>query len=190
METGVAIVVVHHTRKSGSEDDPFEKVSGTLGLSGAADTTIVLDRDGQGCTLYGRGRDVTEFEIAVTFDTLSCRWHALGNAADVRRSEQRAAILTVLTGATEPMSPKEIADEANMDRNNVDQLLGKMMKDGEVPKAERGRYVHPDRQGILSHNPDKIGKKIERRAARPSHPSVKGRRGCPRASPARRRWEE
>ena len=39
MATGVAIVVVHHTRKSGAEDDPFETVSGTLGLSGAADTT-------------------------------------------------------------------------------------------------------------------------------------------------------
>jgi hypothetical protein len=38
METCVAIVVVHHTRKTGAEDDPFEKVSGTLGLSGAADT--------------------------------------------------------------------------------------------------------------------------------------------------------
>jgi hypothetical protein len=52
----VAIVVVHHTRKGGSEGDPFEKVSGTLGLTGAADTTIVLDRDGNGATLYGRGR--------------------------------------------------------------------------------------------------------------------------------------
>lgn len=37
MQTGVAIVVVHHTRKKGAETDPFEKVSGTLGLSGAAD---------------------------------------------------------------------------------------------------------------------------------------------------------
>lgn len=58
MASGVAIVVVHHTRKSGAESDPFEKVSGTLGLSGAADTTIILDRDQNGCTLYGRGRDI------------------------------------------------------------------------------------------------------------------------------------
>ena len=33
----------------------FEKVSGTLGLTGAADTTIVLDRDSNGATIYGRG---------------------------------------------------------------------------------------------------------------------------------------
>jgi RecA-family ATPase len=56
----IAIVVVHHTRKGLGETDPFEKVSGTLGLSGAADTTIILDRDGSGATLYGRGRDIEE----------------------------------------------------------------------------------------------------------------------------------
>ena len=62
---GIAIVVVHHTRKSAAETGPFEKGSGTLGLSGAADTTIILDRDQNGCTLYGRGRDTEESETAV-----------------------------------------------------------------------------------------------------------------------------
>lgn len=168
METGVAIVVVHHTRKSGAEDDPFEKVSGTLGLSGAADTTIILDRDGQGCTLYGRGRDVTEFETAVTFDKLSCRWQALGEASEVRRSDERTAILTVLTDATEPMKPGEIAIEADMSRNNVDRLLGKMAKTGEVLKIGRGLYVHPDRGDLLSHTPGKNGKKV-RKEEDPDH---------------------
>ena len=39
-EFNIAVVIVHHTRKSGSEIDPFEKVSGTLGLSGAADAAL------------------------------------------------------------------------------------------------------------------------------------------------------
>ena len=48
-ERGVAIVIVTHTKKGASESgDPFELVSGTLGLTGAADTTLVLDRSGQG----------------------------------------------------------------------------------------------------------------------------------------------
>jgi RecA-family ATPase len=66
-QTGVAIVVVHHLRKSAGELDPLEKVSGTLGLSGAADTVLILDRDAQGMTLYGRGRDIEEIETAVQF---------------------------------------------------------------------------------------------------------------------------
>ena len=46
----VAVVIVHHLRKTAADNDPFDKVSGTLGLSGAADTILIIDRDGQGTT--------------------------------------------------------------------------------------------------------------------------------------------
>lgn len=164
MQTGVAVLIVHHTRKSGVESDPFEKVSGTLGLSGAADTTLILDRDQNGCTLYGRGRDIEEIETAVQFDKLTCKWRALGDAADVRRTDERAAILTVLTDAIEPMSLRDIAIEARMNRNNVDRLLGKMAEAGEILKAKRGLYIHPVRTDLLTddqtHTPGKNGKKV------------------------------
>ncbi|MGE9007050.1 AAA family ATPase [Leptospira interrogans] len=153
METGVAIVVVHHTRKSGAETDPFEKVSGTLGLSGAADTTLILDRDGNGCTLYGRGRDIEEIETAVLFDKFTCRWRALGNASEVRRTDERAEILSVLIEATEPMNPRDLSIASGMPRNNTDQLLFKMAKAGEVQKAGRGLYVHPDRRDLIPSSP-------------------------------------
>jgi RecA-family ATPase len=41
-EFGIALLVIHHLHKNGSESDPFDKVSGTMGLSGAADTVLVL----------------------------------------------------------------------------------------------------------------------------------------------------
>src|SRR6185295_14972621 len=63
-ELGLAIVIVHHTRKTKEQSDPFEKVSGTLGLSGRADTILILSRDSNGTTLYGRGRDIEEIESA------------------------------------------------------------------------------------------------------------------------------
>jgi hypothetical protein len=46
-ETGVAIIVVHHLRKADS-DDAFDTISGTLGLTGAPDTIMVLKRDAPG----------------------------------------------------------------------------------------------------------------------------------------------
>ncbi len=145
MRAAVAIVVVHHTRKSGSEaGDPFEKVSGTLGLSGAADSVIVLDRDGVGCTLYGRGRDIPEFEVASEFDRKACRWRALGRADEVRRTDERKTILDELKQADEPLSPNEIAGATGMRQTNVRKLLSKMCKAGEVLKRGRGRYIHPD----------------------------------------------
>lgn len=144
METGVAIVVVHHTRKSGAETDPFEKVSGTLGLSGAADTTIILDRDQNGCTLYGRGRDIEEIETAVQFEKATCRWVALGKASDVRRTDERSSILTALAEAGTPMSPTAVAHATGMKNENARQTLSRMANVGEVVKVKRGRYAHPD----------------------------------------------
>lgn len=167
MEAGVAIVVVHHTRKSAADSDPFEKVSGTLGLSGAADTTIILDRDQNGTTIYGRGRDIEEIETAVLFDKPTCRWSALGKAADVRRTGERAEILSVLTEATEPMNPRDLSIACDAPRNAIDQLLYKMAKAGEVLKIGRGLYVHPDRGDLIPSpppTPDKNDKKIRKGA--------------------------
>ena len=45
-EEGIAVVILHHTRKM-EADDPLDQVSGTLGLVGSADTTLVLDRSPQ-----------------------------------------------------------------------------------------------------------------------------------------------
>jgi hypothetical protein len=167
-------VIVHHTRKSGSEADPFEKVSGTLGLSGAADTTIVLDRGGHGATLYGRGRDIEEIEKAVTFDRETCQWTIIGEASEVLRTNERSAILTLLKDADEPMSPIDVATALGLQRNNVKQLLFKMAKAGEVIKPPaRGKYIHPDRTdlsvalNLLDH--DNLGNQVTRKREKEPH---------------------
>jgi hypothetical protein len=49
-------------------DDPLESVSGTNGVTGAADAVLVLNRDAKGTTLYGRGRAIEEIETAMRFD--------------------------------------------------------------------------------------------------------------------------
>ena len=79
---GIAVLVVHHVRKM-EADDPLESLSGTNGLTGAADSVMVLKRDlGTGhCILYVRGRDVEESEKAVRFEPDNGTWELLGNAA-------------------------------------------------------------------------------------------------------------
>lgn len=165
-EFNVSIVIVTHTRKSQGDGDPFEKVSGTLGLSGAADSTLVLDRNANGITLYGRGRDVEELEAAIEFNKQSCRWIVQGAAADVRRTDERSKILSALIDADRPLGPREISIATSMARNNVDQLLFKMAKAGEITKSGRGRYLHPDKWHCLevaSSEPHKIDEKIRLR---------------------------
>ena len=149
-EYRVATIVVHHTRKGGGDADPFEKVSGTLGLSGAADTTVVLDRDGNGATLYGRGRDIEEINSAVEFDPITCGWRVQGAAAEVRRSDERSEILAILDDANELMSPTDLAVLTGKKNGTVRKLLHMMVKAGEVRKTKRGRYLHPERADLVT----------------------------------------
>lgn len=141
-ENGIAVVGLHHTRKGGA-DDPLEALSGSNGLSACADTTLVLDKDANGITLYVRGRDVEELESALSFS--SGIWSIKGDASDIRRSSERNQILDALEAADEPMSPADLCAATGMKSNNVRFLLHKMASAGEVVKAGRGRYVHPSK---------------------------------------------
>lgn len=130
---GVALVMVHHTRKA-LADDPLDAVSGSNGLAGAADSTLVLRKeigraDG---TLYIRGRDVPEADHALTFDPDACSWTLLGDAATHRMSEERAAIITVLSESSEPMSPKHIAEALGKKDGAIRYLLHKLAKSGDI----------------------------------------------------------
>ena len=159
-ELGIAILVIHHTRKSQDQADPFEKVSGTLGLSGAADSTLILSREALGVTLYGRGRDIPEIETAVAFDRETCTWRIMGEASEVHITAERKAILSFLIEATESRSPQEISTGAGLPRNNTDQLLFKMARDGDVLKSGRGHYIHPSRADLTDKKTDLTDKKI------------------------------
>ncbi len=147
-ETGVAIVVVHHLRKMAADNDPFDAVSGSTGLTGAMDSILILDRGSGGTTLYARGRDLEEQDLAVRFDKTSCRWSLLGDASEVRMSDERRAILGALRGEDEPLSPLEIAALTGQPSGNIRRLLLSMAKDGEVTKIKRGKYVAQDAGNI------------------------------------------
>src|SRR5262249_39702533 len=60
-ELGLAIVVLHHTRKMAA-DDLLETVSGSYGISGAVDTILVMANRPNGAVLDIRGRDVESAE--------------------------------------------------------------------------------------------------------------------------------
>ena len=67
---GVAILLIHHTRKE-RDSDPFNMISGTTGLNGCADGSFVLTRDSlsdKTGKLYCTGRDIESAEIAVRFE--------------------------------------------------------------------------------------------------------------------------
>jgi hypothetical protein len=149
----IAVVVNHHVRKM-EADDPFDTVSGTLGLTGAADTIIVLKRHAGAVTLHARGRDIEEAETALQFERATCRWTILGAAAEVYVSSERAAVLSALASAGPDglAVPEIMAATGSKSRNAMDVLLFQMKSDGAVERLKRGVYAIPQ-------DPTKIAKK-------------------------------
>ncbi len=73
---GVCMIAIHHTRKAFCAD-PFQRVSGTTGLMGSADTTFILlkdERSGNALKLYGTGRDIPDMELSLQFQKAPMRW--------------------------------------------------------------------------------------------------------------------
>lgn len=147
----IALVVVHHVRKMEAED-PLESLSGTNGLTGAADTVMVLKRDsGTGhCLLYVRGRDVEESEKAVRFKPDNGTWELLGAAEEVGRTNERHAILQVLREHAKPLTVREISDFLGKNYEAVRKCLARMWIAGEIEKTGRGSYSCPVCPDVLN----------------------------------------
>lgn len=140
----VAVVLVHHVRKAGAEDF-LEAVSGTNGIAGAADATLVLRRprgtaDG---VLYVTGRDVDEAEYALGFQPAAGAWALLDGPPDEHAlTDTRAAILRWLRG-NGPAGPKAIAEGAGLAAESVKKTCQRMLAAGQVACDPAGRYSAP-----------------------------------------------
>jgi hypothetical protein len=140
-EHDVAIIIVHHLRKADA-DDPFDTVSGTLGLTGCPDSIMIIWREGNGVLLAAKGRDIEEVKKSVQFDAGTCTWNVIGDADAVRRSAERSAIIKAFEEANgEPLGPRQIAEATGMKGVNVRQLIGKMKQEGMIEAASYGKYV-------------------------------------------------
>jgi len=141
-ERNIAILVVHHLRKMQS-NDPLDMVSGTTGLTGAADNILILTKNSR-CAdsdLYITGRNIEEKTLAFRFEKNKLSWVLLGDAEEHHISSQRQKILQVLRDNHAPLSPKKIADVLNENARNIRYLLHEMVKANQVEKRDRGLYT-------------------------------------------------
>jgi hypothetical protein len=151
---GLAVVALHHDRKAVS-DDFVERVSGTNGLAGAADTVIVLARKRQSRDglLMVTGRDVAEGEYALTMSgdgTWQLDGADLADAAKTARQRAEANALSdfstdvlafVRQGGADGVARKEVAQRFGA---HVDKYLSRLVEAGRIERAGRGRYRSTD----------------------------------------------
>ncbi|QKW07379.1 AAA family ATPase [Streptomyces sp. NA04227] len=144
---GIAMVLVHHVRKAAS-DDFLAEVSGTNGLAGAADATLVLKRargqaDG---VLHVTGRDVDEAEYALRFYAEAGAWQLLeGPAAEHTIGDTRATILRFVR-ENPGAKPKQITAGTGLQPDLVRQTCARMANDAQLIRKDGG-YVVPGENG-------------------------------------------
>lgn len=92
----IAVVLVHHLNKLRDVDDPFDRISGSTGLMGAADTTILIARNRGEDTakVTYAGRDVWGEDFEMTFE--NCRWKVCDPAILARERYEKAAAVKVV----------------------------------------------------------------------------------------------
>ena len=81
------ILVVHHLRKQGA-NDPFLPISGSNGLTGAADTILLLQRQRMNSTakLLVTGRDMDSRTLRLQWD--GCLWNCMEETGSQEREKQ------------------------------------------------------------------------------------------------------
>ena len=132
-------LVVHHLRKQ-EADDVHDCVSGTLGITGAADGSLVLTRQrGDGAAVLSvTGRDMEESEHGLRFE--KGLWTYAGTAAEVKASAEQNEVFEVLKpyggdGAT----VNQICEDTGKKGRIVRHHLGKLVDAGRV----RVRHAKP-----------------------------------------------
>jgi hypothetical protein len=153
----IAILLIHHLRKGGGRQDTedwTESLSGSMGLGGAADSVLILDRKrGEtNAVLKVTGRDIEEQILPLQFDSERA-WVTADRTVDtpavIRRSAARQEILDVLNASTAPLAPADIARELGKDANSVRQLVFNMKKVGDLAEiGVSGRYSATDAVSI------------------------------------------
>ena len=88
-ERDISIILVHHLRKLKDGDDPFNEVSGSTGITGAADTNYVLKRkrSSRDATLLACGRDVEYQELTLRFQDLKWELVERKNTEEIRKAD-------------------------------------------------------------------------------------------------------
>lgn len=148
---GGAIIVVHHTKKTPTADF-VEAVSGTNGLSGSADTVMVIRRPraSSNGVLSVTSRDAREGEYQVRFEegrwsldgaTLAEAEAALDNArATDRLADTQAGVLAIVQGRPGGVRATEVAEALGIPAKQAGTYLGRLVSSGRIARLHRGLY--------------------------------------------------
>lgn len=137
-DRSVALLIVHHSRKE-TGDDFLASVSGTYGITGSADTIMVIRR--KRLEAFGNivvtGREIAETDIPVRFDDML--W-AEAPGAVAEASVQRREVYKVIEESG-PLFPQAIATRLDLTRQSVQNMCTKMAAEGAIYLTAKGYLI-------------------------------------------------
>lgn len=97
----IAVLLVHHVRKM-PDSDPFNMVSGSVGIIGAVDSMYVLEKDKRTenkATLHVTGRDIEDMQLLLEFDRAMTVWRFVSYLSGEKAQDGLAAALAAFLSA-------------------------------------------------------------------------------------------
>jgi hypothetical protein len=151
----IAVVLVHHTNKSKSEDD-LDTISGSQGLAGGVDNILVLKRGraSSEATLYVTGRDIEqEGRYGLLWDQNLSMWTVGADCPTVGMSPERRSVYDTIANVG-PIRSRALAaliypgvaiTRECSEWRRIRDITAHLVRDGYVQKTDEGDLCVFDR---------------------------------------------
>ena len=133
-KNGICILAIHHLRKM-KDSDVFNQISGSTGLTGAADTMIVLDKctNSKEVLLSITGRDVESNDKIIAFNKETFKWDVVKEHIDL---EQQRTLELYNSNPIVITIKKLLEENSNVIKITASELLKKIIDTtGVLPKG-------------------------------------------------------
>lgn len=142
------LLIDHHRKPAGMVVNPIDDILGSTAKAAVADAAIGLFREQgkHGATLKVTGRDLEELELALDWDPVTCCWHLLGEAGQVRKDSFQHEVLEAIQDLeTMGETPTTSSIATHLDRNKaqVSRALAELVKAGQVKKRPKDGKTQP-----------------------------------------------
>lgn len=143
----IAILLIHHKRKALSED-PFNSVSGSSGITGAADAIWMFDkpdRERMVASLLISGRDVSDRRYTLEWNEGDddTGWKYVAPAHEYEKKEAEVKLIQALVEVGRPCAVSDLSQATGLSSSYIYRIVESMKSRGLIQKAAglAGRYV-------------------------------------------------
>jgi hypothetical protein len=105
----ITVLLVHHlNKKNNPGGDPYERISGTMGIAGAADQIYLLtgDRDSSEKALSASGRDIESMDLILRCE--NCLWQKVSDNAEAYTENVSFRRSPVIQGIIKIMDKRDV----------------------------------------------------------------------------------